>query len=285
MAALIVAIASAIAAAGSAIFAGCSWNMLGKQTKSLADQLLLQYEQTRSLADQVRLQGEQTNELVKQTQLQAEQYKVVASSTELQFNLNVMIRLQEVLFIIAKHDESRNEIWGDLEDGRQEILDGDALLDVIEMALKACERLPNFASNEEDWSSYTEYVMANSRSVRERAMSLPKQWPEITPYAVAAEVAPYASAAIEAYGEAVLAEARDEAADATAGLGRRLLQRIFGTRQDGELLPEPVAGMVADPADEDAAAALQLVIRKALAADLYLQAEIRDIHQAGVRAG
>jgi hypothetical protein len=135
--------------------------MLAKRTKSLADQVKLQNDQTKSLADQVRLQNEQTNELAKQTQLQAEQYVIVAASTELQFNLNVMIRLQEILSIIAENENSRNEIWGDLEDGRKEALDGDALLDVIEMALKACERLPNFAPNEEDWSSYTEYVMAD----------------------------------------------------------------------------------------------------------------------------
>jgi hypothetical protein len=65
-------------------------------------------------------------------------------------------------------------------------------------------------------------------------------------------------------GAAVLAKVRDEAADATVGLGRRLLQRIFGTRREGEPLPEPVANAVADPADADAVAALRLAIRMAL---------------------
>lgn len=94
---------------------------------------------------------------------------------------------------------------------------------------------------------------------------------------LAAEVLPYASAAAAAYGGAVLAKARDEAADATVGLGRRLLQRIFGTRREGEPLPEAVADVVADPADEDTAAALRLAVRKALAADTLLQAEVRDM--------
>ena len=47
---------------------------------------------------------------------------------------------------------------------------------------------------------------------------------------LAAEMTPYVSAAAAAYGGAVLARVRDDAADATVGLGRRLLQRVFGTR-------------------------------------------------------
>ena len=61
-------------------------------------------------------------------QLQAEQHKIVAASTELQFNLNVMIRLQEVLFIIAADKKSRDKVWGDLPDGKYEVLAGDAFL-------------------------------------------------------------------------------------------------------------------------------------------------------------
>ena len=102
---------------------------------------------------------------------------------------------------------------------------------------------------------------------------------------LAAEVVPYASAAAAAYGGAVLAKVRDDAADATVGLGRRLLQRIFGTRTDGELepLPGPVADVVADPADEDALAALRLAVRKALAADAGLQDQVREmLVQGGV---
>ena len=94
---------------------------------------------------------------------------------------------------------------------------------------------------------------------------------------LAAEVVPYASAAAAAYGGAVLAKVRDDAAGATVGLGRRLLQRIFGTHRDDEPLPEPVADVVADPTDEDALAALRFAVRKALAADTGLRDEIRDM--------
>jgi hypothetical protein len=100
---------------------------------------------------------------------------------------------------------------------------------------------------------------------------------------LAADVVPYAAAAAAAYGGAVLAKVRDDAADATVGLGRRLLQRIFGTREEGEPLPEPVADVAADPADDDALAALRLAVRKALDADQGLYGEVRDmLAQAGV---
>lgn len=82
---------------------------------------------------------------------------------------------------------------------------------------------------------------------------------------LAAQIAPYVTSAVGAYGGAVLAKTRDDMADATVGLGRRLLQRIFGRRAEGEQLPEPLYDLVADPQDDDALAALRLRIRKALA--------------------
>jgi len=94
---------------------------------------------------------------------------------------------------------------------------------------------------------------------------------------LAAEMTPYVSAAVGAYGGAVLAKARDEAADATVGLGRRLLQRVFGSRREGEPLPGSLAALADDPADGDALAAVRLAIRQALAGDLALQAEIRSM--------
>lgn len=166
---LVIAVVAAIAAVGSTVFAGLSLTMLARQTKSLSDQ--------------VRLQIEQANVLAEQTQLQAGQYEILASATELQFNLNVMIRLQEVLFSIADDEDSRKKVWGILPGQERPQMAEDALLDVVAMALKACDRLPHFASNLDDWKSYTEYVMENSPSLRARALANPKWWPEITPYA------------------------------------------------------------------------------------------------------
>jgi hypothetical protein len=92
-----------------------------------------------------------------------------------------------------------------------------------------------------------------------------------------AEMTPYISAAVSAYGGAVLARARDEAADATIGLGRRLLQKIFGHRNEADPLPEPLADLAADPGDGDALAAVRLAVRKALEADQALAAEVREM--------
>lgn len=103
--------------------------------------------------------------------------------------------------------------------------------------------------------------------------------------AVAAEMTPYISAAVGAYGGAVLAKVRDDAADATVELGRRLLQKVFGHRNDGEVMPEPLRDLVADPGDDDALAAVRLEIRRALAGDAVLETEVRSMLAAdrGVR--
>lgn len=94
---------------------------------------------------------------------------------------------------------------------------------------------------------------------------------------LAAEAMPYVSAAVGAYGGAVLARVRDEAADATVGLGRRLLLRVFGSRDAGEPLPGPLGDLVADAGDSDALSAVRLAIRKALLADPALESEIRSM--------
>jgi hypothetical protein len=94
---------------------------------------------------------------------------------------------------------------------------------------------------------------------------------------LAAQAMPYMTAAAGAYGTAVLVKAKGEAADATVNLGRRLLQRIFGTENKGDRLPEPLQDLIANPEDPDVAAALRLQIRKLLAADPKLEAEIRSM--------
>ena len=58
------------------------------------------------------------------------------------------------------------------------------------------------------------------------------------------DVSPYVTAAVSAYGGAVLGRLKDQTADATVGLGRRILQRIFGHHDEGEL-PAVVAELAA----------------------------------------
>ena len=95
-----------------------------------------------------------------------------------------------------------------------------------------------------------------------------------------ADATPYMTAAVSAYGGAVLAKARDDAADATVGVGRRLLQRVFGHHGEEEPLPEPLADLVAYPDDEDALGALRLAIRRQLEADAAMLADVRALLSA-----
>lgn len=96
---------------------------------------------------------------------------------------------------------------------------------------------------------------------------------------LAAEITPYVTTAVSAYGGAVLVKVQDKAAaetaDAAVGFGRRMVQRIFGTRQEGEEVPEALADVIADPHDADYLGALRTAIRKALAADEALATELR----------
>jgi hypothetical protein len=92
-----------------------------------------------------------------------------------------------------------------------------------------------------------------------------------------ADATPYMTAAVGAYGAAVLAKVRDDAADATVGLGRRLLQRVFGHHGEDEPLPEPLAELVAYPDDTDALGALRLAIRRQLESDAAMLADVRTL--------
>jgi hypothetical protein len=91
---------------------------------------------------------------------------------------------------------------------------------------------------------------------------------------LATQATPYVVSAIKAYGGAVLADVRDQAADAAVGRGRRILQRLFGTRASDEDLPEALVDVTNNPSDEDAVAALRLSIRKALETDAELRRDL-----------
>ncbi|TYC18983.1 hypothetical protein FXF65_03130 [Actinomadura syzygii] len=92
---------------------------------------------------------------------------------------------------------------------------------------------------------------------------------------LAGDVSQYVTTAAGAYGGAVLARTQEQAADATVGFGRRLAQRIFGVRAEGEEVPEALADVIDDPDDGDNQAALRKAIRKTLVADAELAAQVR----------
>jgi len=95
--------------------------------------------------------------------------------------------------------------------------------------------------------------------------------------ALVTDATPALTAALAAYGTAVLAKVRDDAADATVGVGRRLLQRVFGSRRDGESPPALLTDVIMAPNDPDALGVLRLAIRRALEEDADMLTDVREI--------
>jgi hypothetical protein len=95
--------------------------------------------------------------------------------------------------------------------------------------------------------------------------------------ALVKDVTPSLISALRAYGGSVLAKINDDGADETVSLGRRLLQKVFGHKKDGEPLPTVLAEVIDNPDDEDYLGTLRTAIRKALQGDAQLLAEVREI--------
>jgi len=93
------------------------------------------------------------------------------------------------------------------------------------------------------------------------------------------QAGPYLTAAASAYGGAVLTRAEDAAADATANLGRRILQAVWRRRSEPEqaALEAAVLDVAEDADDADAAAALRQQLRRALREDSGLLRELADL--------
>ncbi len=88
------------------------------------------------------------------------------------------------------------------------------------------------------------------------------------------ELSPYVTAAVAAYGAAVLEKARDDSAEAGVAWGRKMLQRIFGTRSEQDV-PEPIRDLADHPDDADLQAMLRDRISKVLRQDLDLICDVR----------
>ena len=132
------------------------------------------------------------------------------------------------------------------------------------------------------------------------------------PMTVATAATPFLFRAVEALGEKVWDKTSEAVADETVGFGRRLLARLLGRHHESGaeagvesgsdvevfagtgsqlVVVEAVKDLVADPGDQDAQGALRLAVRKLLAADPQLMAEVSELmqkqapkQQAGERA-
>lgn len=97
------------------------------------------------------------------------------------------------------------------------------------------------------------------------------------------QAGPYLTTAVGAYGVAVLTRAEDAAVDATANLGRRMLQAVWRRRdaQGRAELEAAVQDTAEAPGDEDAEAALRQQVKRALREDAELLAELARMLPAG----
>ena len=93
------------------------------------------------------------------------------------------------------------------------------------------------------------------------------------------QAGPYLSTAVSAYGVAVFTRAESAAVDATANVGRRILQAVWRRRDDqGRAELEAAVQDTAEaPNDADAAAALRQQIKRALREDAELLTELPRI--------
>ncbi|MFJ8533443.1 hypothetical protein [Streptomyces sp. NPDC093591] len=90
------------------------------------------------------------------------------------------------------------------------------------------------------------------------------------------QAGPYLTTAVSAYGVAVFSRAESAAVDATANLGRRILQAVWRRRdeQGRAELEAAVQDAAEAPDDTDAAAAVRQQIKRALREDAELLAEL-----------
>lgn len=98
--------------------------------------------------------------------------------------------------------------------------------------------------------------------------------------ALANAVVPYVTAAVGAYGAAVLTRLQEVAADATVGVGGTLLRRLLQRAEPAPALEAAVLDLAEDPDNGDRQSALRLQIRKVLATDERLAADVAGIVQA-----
>ena len=118
-----------------------------------------------------------------QTRILARQSKMLQATTELSYNLELIVRMNELILQIASERKSRTYVWGKV--GKQNSHtrhEGRAFLDMLDAAVLGVNRLSKFQDSEfADWITYTEYVLERSRNLRDEVYDHPAWWPNITP--------------------------------------------------------------------------------------------------------
>jgi len=94
---------------------------------------------------------------------------------------------------------------------------------------------------------------------------------------IVGQVVPVIGAAVGAYGAGVLTRVEQGAADATVGLGQRVLARLLHHAARPALLEEAVVDLAADGQNPDALAVLRQQVRKILAASPEVMAQLAEM--------
>lgn len=113
----------------------------------------------------------------------AVQTRVQRAAAELTFNLQIMERLDDVLLRIADDPAAFSDIWSPeppdlVENGRSHTL-VQSLIDPVDMALCAVDRLPSFRRNAADWRAYARYLLDRSGAVRREVSANAVWWPHL----------------------------------------------------------------------------------------------------------
>jgi hypothetical protein len=120
-----------------------------------------------------------------QNRILVHQTKMLQTTAELSYNLEVITRMNDIILQIASERRSRAYVWGkaDSRNSRSRH-EGRVFLDVLDAAVSGRNRLSKFRdSGFEDWPVYVEYVLANSRNLRDEIRDHPEWWPNIAPIA------------------------------------------------------------------------------------------------------
>jgi hypothetical protein len=120
-----------------------------------------------------------------QTRILARQTALLASTSQLSNNTQLLIRLDEVLLMIADDPPSHAHVWGqnNTVNLRPEIA-AECLIDVLDAAKDTTARNPGFSAHDAAWDAYIEFVFNNSQNTLDKVLAHPDWWPQIAPSAM-----------------------------------------------------------------------------------------------------
>ena len=114
------------------------------------------------------------------------QTRIQRATSELMLNLELMNRMDEILLAIADRPEAHAHVWARESSVRpvQDYGPGhvltQSLIDVLELAMQAANRLPGFAVSQEGWGLYACEAFDLSAALRQEVTEHPKWWPNLT---------------------------------------------------------------------------------------------------------